>query len=151
MHVLASCSRRCFFICLGGSNTHDFSGASPVLALNTFIFGCYYVLNSHASVLPLCRKCPISVLMCLLCTGAQARDLQPPGELAGRRAAARQPQHDHHAHRQQERPDSALPYNFAACECTCAQQACCLVLQWCIEPVHGRNALCWPFVFYWHE
>lgn len=35
----------------------------------------------------------------------QARDLQPPGELAGGRTAARQPQHDHHAHRQQVRPD----------------------------------------------
>jgi len=38
----------------------------------------------------------------------QARDLQPPGKLAGGRAAACEPQHDHHAHREQERPHGAL-------------------------------------------
>ena len=39
--------------------------------------------------------------------GVQAGDFQSSGQLAGGCAAARQPQHDHHAHRQQERPHGA--------------------------------------------
>ena len=42
---------------------------------------------------------PATVRTCCL----QARNIQPPGQLAGGRTAARQPKHDHHAHWQQER------------------------------------------------
>ena len=50
---------------------------------------------------------PLPVINPSFCFGVQAGDIQPPGQLAGGREAARQPQHDHHAHRQQERSYSA--------------------------------------------